>query len=434
MQFKAYPSYRKFDDTVLNTLPETWGNKPFWSVFTKSEIANQINEQLLSVYLDKGVILYSDGGGLVHKPAESLEKYQLVDVNDFVMNNQQAWRGSVGVSSYKGIVSPAYLIFKPKKDLNPQFLKYQLRDKYIIDQFMISSLSVGTIQRQIKNHLLRKIEIPIPSISEQTQIATFLDHETAKIDNLIAKQEKLIELLEEQRKSVISHAVTKGLDPNVPMKDSGIEWLGEIPKHWNISKLRYYLDGIKDGTHGTHVSTIEGKLLLSGKNIKNGKLVINENERKISLEDHQKITANGFPKKGDLLINVVGTIGQSCIYELDTPISFQRSVCFLRANNKLEPNFLQRLLESNLSQNQLKILTNKSTIGGVYMGDLVELIIPIISIKEQKKITDYLDKEIQEIVNCIDKQKQLIEKLKEYRASVISHAVTGKIDIRELVA
>ena len=277
MQFKAYPSYRKFDDTVLNTLPETWGNKPFWSVFTKSEIANQINEQLLSVYLDKGVILYSDGGGLVHKPAESLEKYQLVDVNDFVMNNQQAWRGSVGVSSYKGIVSPAYLIFKPKKDLNPQFLKYQLRDKYIIDQFMISSLSVGTIQRQIKNHLLRKIEIPIPSISEQTQIATFLDHETAKIDNLIAKQEKLIELLEEQRKSVISHAVTKGLDPNVPMKDSGIEWLGEIPKHWNISKLRYYLDGIKDGTHGTHVSTIEGKLLLSGKNIKNGKLVINEN-------------------------------------------------------------------------------------------------------------------------------------------------------------
>ena len=434
MQFKAYPSYRKFDDTVLNTLPETWGNKPFWSVFTKSEIANQINEQLLSVYLDKGVILYSDGGGLVHKPAESLEKYQLVDVNDFVMNNQQAWRGSVGVSSYKGIVSPAYLIFKPKKDLNPQFLKYQLRDKYIIDQFMISSLSVGTIQRQIKNHLLRKIEIPIPSISEQTQIATFLDHETAKIDNLIAKQEKLIELLEEQRKSVISHAVTKGLDPNVPMKDSGIEWLGEIPKHWNISKLRYYLDGIKDGTHGTHVSTIEGKLLLSGKNIKNGKLVITDNERKISLEDHQKITANGFPKKGDLLINVVGTIGQSCIYELDTPISFQRSVCFLRANNKLKPNFLQRILESNLSQNQLKILTNKSTIGGVYMGDLVELIIPVVPIKEQNKITDYLDREIQEIVNCIDKQKLLIEKLKEYRSSIISHAVTGKIDVREFDA
>ena len=133
------------------------------------------------------------------------------------MNNQQAWRGSVGVSSYKGIVSPAYLIFKPKKDLNPQFLKYQLRDKYIIDQFMISSLSVGTIQRQIKNHLLRKIEIPIPSISEQTQIATFLDHETAKIDNLIAKQEKIIELLEEQRKSVISHAVTKGLVRYSPM-------------------------------------------------------------------------------------------------------------------------------------------------------------------------------------------------------------------------
>ena len=124
----------------------------------------------------------------------------------------------------------------------------------------------------------------------------------------------------------------------------------------------------------------------------------------------------------------------NCGVFTDTPISFQRSVCFLRANNKLKPNFLQRILESNLSQNQLKILTNKSTIGGVYMGDLVELIIPVVPIKEQNKITDYLDREIQEIVNCIDKQKLLIEKLIEYRSSIISHAVTGKIDVREFDA
>ena len=435
MEFKQYPSYKNSGVEWLGDVPDEWDIYPFWHLFNRKEITNKTQEQLLSVYLDRGVILHSEGGGMVHKPADNLEKYQLVEVNDFVMNNQQAWRGSVGVSPYKGIVSPAYLIFSfNKKICAPKFFKYFLRDKGVVDQFMIASMSVGTIQRQVKWHLLKTIQLSIPSLIEQNTIANFLDTETARIDNLISKQEKLIELLEEQRKSIISHAVTKGLNPNAPMKDSGVEWLGQVPEHWNISKLRYYLDGIKDGTHGTHVSTTEGQLLLSGKNIKNGKLVITDNERKISLEDHQKITANGFPKKGDLLINVVGTIGQSCIYELDTPISFQRSVCFLRANNKLKPNFLQRILESNLSQNQLKILTNKSTIGGVYMGDLVELIIPVVPIKEQNKITDYLDREIQEIVNCIDKQKLLIEKLKEYRSSIISHAVTGKIDVREFDA
>jgi type I restriction enzyme, S subunit len=94
MEFQQYPSYKKFNDGVLNSLPQSWNNKPFWAVFKKSEITNKVNEQLLSVYLDRGVILYSDGGGLVHKPAESLEKYQLVHVDDFVMNNQQAWRGA----------------------------------------------------------------------------------------------------------------------------------------------------------------------------------------------------------------------------------------------------------------------------------------------------------------------------------------------------
>ena len=148
---------------------------------------------MLSVYLDRGVILHSEGGGMVHKPAENLEKYQLVEVNDFVMNNQQAWRGSVGVSPHQGIVSPAYLIFKPNKELNPQFSKYQLRDKYIIDQFMISSLSVGTIQRQIKNHLLRVIQVPTPPLNDQQKIVSFLDTETTRIDKLISKQEKLIQ-------------------------------------------------------------------------------------------------------------------------------------------------------------------------------------------------------------------------------------------------
>ena len=436
MQFKAYPSYRKFDDTVLNTLPETWGNKPFWSVFTKSEIANQINEQLLSVYLDKGVILYSDGGGLVHKPAESLEKYQLVDVNDFVMNNQQAWRGSVGVSSYKGIVSPAYLIFKPKKDLNPQFLKYQLRDKYIIDQFMISSLSVGTIQRQIKNHLLRKIEIPIPSISEQTQIATFLDHETAKIDNLIAKQEKLIELLEEQRKSVISHAVTKGLDPNVPMKDSGIEWLGEIPKHWKILKFNRVVNKIADIDHYMPDSVDNGyPYLMTGDLQDKISSVDFSNCKKVSDVDYIHLSKKVKNEKGDLILARYATIGTVSYVDIKKDFLVSYSCVTIKPNvNIVNGEFLYFYIKSQTFSNFCRNYINTNTQGNLGIDSLKRVSLLLPSLTEQSDIVNLIKSENLKFDNLIAKQKDLIEKLKEYRASVISHAVTGKIDIRGLVA
>ena len=215
MQFKQYPSYKNSGVEWLGDVPDEWDIYPFWHLFNRKEITNKSQEQLLSVYLDRGVILHSEGGGMVHKPADNLEKYQLVEVNDFVMNNQQAWRGSVGVSPYKGIVSPAYLIFSfNKKICAPKFFKYFLRDKGVVDQFMIASMSVGTIQRQVKWHLLKTIQLSIPSLIEQNTIANFLDTETARIDNLISKQEKLIELLEVQRKSVITEAGTKGLNPN----------------------------------------------------------------------------------------------------------------------------------------------------------------------------------------------------------------------------
>ncbi|MBF4454948.1 restriction endonuclease subunit S [Acinetobacter sp. SK-43] len=435
MEFKQYPSYKNSGVEWLGDVPE------HWQIVRTKDIFNHRKEEALED--DEIVTAFRDGQVTLRKNrrtdgfTNSIKEhgYQHINSGDLVIHEMDAFAGAIGVSDSSGKSTPVYSVcYAKNENINHHFYSHFFRT--MAKTGFINSLAKGIRVRstEFRWNESRNVYLALPPQIDQQKIVSFLNTETTRIDNLIAKQEKLIELLEEQRKSIISHAVTKGLDPNVPMKDSGVEWLGNVPEHWNISKLRYYLDGIKDGTHGTHVSTTEGELLLSGKNIKNGKLVINDNERKISLEDHQKITANGFPKKGDLLINVVGTIGQSCIYELDTPISFQRSVCFLRANNKLEPNFLQRILESNLSQNQLKILTNKSTIGGVYMGDLVELIIPVVPIKEQNKITDYLDKEIQQIVNCIDKQKLLIEKLKEYRASVISHAVTGKIDIRELVA
>lgn len=206
--------HRLIADAIHATAPRAnWASVPFWTIATAKSISGVTDEGLLSVYLDRGVIPYSEGGGLVHKPAESLEKYQLVEPGDFVMNNQQAWRGSVGVSAHRGIVSPAYLIFElDGTKIVPVFANYAFRSKPYVEQFMLASMSVGDIQRQIKWHLLRRVPVSLPPLEEQRAIAARLDREKARIDLLIAKTERSIELLKEHRSALITAAVTGKID------------------------------------------------------------------------------------------------------------------------------------------------------------------------------------------------------------------------------
>jgi type I restriction enzyme S subunit len=190
-----------------------WRKLPFWAVAKAKSISGCTDEGLLSVYLDRGVIPYSEGGGLVHKPAESLEKYQLVEPGDLVMNNQQAWRGSLGVSIYRGIVSPAYLVLElDQTNLHPTFANYMFRARPYVEKFMLASMSVGDIQRQIKWPHLRIVPVVVPDVDEQERLAAKLDSEGVRINGLITKTERSIELLKEKRSALITAAVTGKID------------------------------------------------------------------------------------------------------------------------------------------------------------------------------------------------------------------------------
>lgn len=192
---------------------EGWNRFPFWSVAKSKSISGRPDEGLLSVYLDRGVIPYSEGGGLVHKPAESLEKYQLVEPGDLVMNNQQAWRGSLGVSLHRGIVSPAYLVLKlDREKIDPTFANYMFRARPYVEKFMLASMSVGDIQRQIKWPHLRIVPVVVPSVTEQREIAERLDSEEKRIDDLITLTKRSIDLLREKRAALITAAVTGKID------------------------------------------------------------------------------------------------------------------------------------------------------------------------------------------------------------------------------
>lgn len=213
-EFIELLSERMVSSVVNTTRPRAqWSNRPFWTLVKPKSISGQIHEDLLSVYLDRGVIPYSEGGGLVHKPAESLEKYQLVEPGDLVMNNQQAWRGSLGVSNHRGIVSPAYLIFElDREQIDPAFANYAFRSRPYVDQFMLASMSVGDIQRQIKWPHLRRVMVSLPPLSEQKQIVEELDRSLFRLEGLIARTRMSVTYLQEKRTALITAAVTGKID------------------------------------------------------------------------------------------------------------------------------------------------------------------------------------------------------------------------------
>ena len=226
---KPYPTYRPSDVEWLGEIPEHWRLQPLWTMFRRSKRTGHEKCELLSVYRDYGVVPKSSRDDNFNKPSEDLSTYQLVQHSDLVINKMKAWQGSIAISEHLGIVSPAYHVYVGDHCNDDRYLHHLFRSGPYVAAYQRISKGIRTNQWDLEPEEFSRIEILLPPLAEQHAIAAFLDRETAEIDSLVAKKERLIELLQEKRTALISRAVTKGLDPDVPMKDSGIEWLGEIP-------------------------------------------------------------------------------------------------------------------------------------------------------------------------------------------------------------
>lgn len=213
------------------------------------------------------------------------------------------------------------------------------------------------------------------------------------------------------------------------MKPSGIDWIGNIPLNWNAKKVKYVISDIKDGTHGTFDRVESGELLLSAKNVFNDGIRIGENESEISISDYKSIISNGFPKRNDILLCCVGTIGRCCVYEYDQSIAFQRSVAFLRPLQQTNARYLKYALQSDSTLVQEQLLINKSAQDGLYMGSVRELIIPYPNSKsEQQSIADFLDKECARIDSIAADLEKQITLLQQYKKNLITETVTKGLD------
>lgn len=429
MQFKEYPSYKASGVEWLGDVPEHWNLKRFGYLFDENKKKNIGLKETNVLSLSYGNIKeknIDDNKGLL---PESFETYQIIEPNNIVFrftdlqNDKRSLRSAI--SKYHGIITSAYIAVKTKQ--NADFYNYLFRAYDL--QKVFYSMGEG-MRQSLKMDELNKMPVVLPNKDEQKRIVAFLDTETARIDTLIAKQEKLIELLEEQRKSIISHAVTKGLNPNAPMKDSGVEWLGDVPEHWEVKKIKR-ISPVNRGASPRPINDLKyfddngeyAWVRISDVTRSNGFL----------FETEQRLSSLGasFSVKLEpesLFLSIAATVGKPCITKIKTCIH-DGFVYFPKLNKHRD--LLFNIFESKICFVGLGKLGTQLNLNSETVEDIYVAIPPE---SEEKAILGYIQTETTRIDNLISKQKSLIEKLKEYRASIISHAVTGKIDVREFGA
>ncbi len=423
MKYKAYSSYKDSGVEWLGEIPEHWEVKPFWTLYTRIKRTNHINEELLSVYRDYGVIPKSSRDDNDNKPSEDLSPYQLVEIGDIALNKMKAWQGSLGVSSFKGIVSPAYFVFKPTHTEYFQYLHYLLRSPQYIVGYLSLSKGIRVNQWDLDPQYHSRMGVLLPSIQEQQQIATYLDKATTKIDTLIAKQEKLIELLKEKRQAVISHAVTKGLNPDVAMKDSGVEWLGEIPEHWELTRAKFVSNIFIPQRNKPTLNESSGIYWLTMDDMRFPN--INKTSLLVNTESVLK-AGSKILKKGSVIASCVGNFGIASINEVNVIINQQLQAYIPFKINKY---FLR--LYITISSMYYESIGTAATLIYVNREGFENLPIILPPLKEQKNILNHLNKTTNKIDNLTKKSIKSITLLKEKRTALISAAVTGKIDVRD---
>jgi len=287
---------------------------------------------------------------------------------------------------------------------------------------------------QLTQSSLYNFQVAFPPLPEQQAIADFLDRKTTQIDTLIEKKQRQIELLQEQRTALINQAVTKGLDPTVPMKDSGIEWYGKIPEHWQLKRLGWITSLITDIDHKMPSAIEEGIPFLSAKDLLNdGTLNFEVNVKKISEEDFQKLSRKVQPRRNDIIYSRIGArLGKARLVETDVRFLVSYSCCVVRVIEGMAlPEYVCFILDSELVLTEAKARTVGIGVPDLGLGEIARFPIPVPPKDEQKQILDYLREQVGKIRLAEEKVATEIGLLQEYRTALISAAVTGKIDVRE---
>ncbi len=432
-EFKPYPKYKDSGVEWLGEVPEHWRVMPF---FTQAQERKEPNKGMLEnnlLSLSYGSIVPKDINTDEGLLPESFESYQIVHPDDIVFrltdlqNDKRSLRSAI--CKELGIITSAYLVVRTQ-GLDSNYLNYLMRSYDVMKVFYSMG---GGMRQSIKFDNIKRLPLVVPITLEQFAITSFLDQETSRIDTLISEKERLISLLQEYRQALISHAVTKGLDPKVKMKDSGVEWLGEVPEHWEVKRLKHIAD-VRLSNVDKH--TVEGQKVVRLCNY----LDVYNNRHITSMIDFMSATASDEQierlslQKDDVIITKdsedPSDIGIPALVEEDIfGLVCGYHLAILRPT-VADGKFLHYLLQSIFVRSTFEVEATGMTRYALGKYSIENLTFALPHQSEQKSIASFLHQETSRIDDLISGAKSFIELLKEYQSALITTAVTGKIDIR----
>jgi type I restriction enzyme, S subunit len=437
VSLSPHQSYKVSGVEWLGKIPGHWRVIRLGSLFREVADAGEEGLPILSVSIHHGVSDREfEEEELDRKVTRSddVTKYKKVRSKDLVYNMMRAWQGGFGTVAVEGLVSPAYVVARPCANFSTKFVEHLLRTPNAVEEMRRRSHGVTDFRLRLYWEEFKSIRIAMPDREEQNAVNAFLDRETRKIDALVAEQEKLIGLLNEKRQAVISHAVTKGLDPSVPMKDSGIEWLGEVPAHWDRAQLGRLCRQVSDGPHFSPNYVDEGVLFLSARNIKVDGWSL-EDAKYVSEDDYQEFCKRVVPEKGDILYTKGGTTGIARVVDLEERFQVWVHVAVLKIfTGQVLPDFLSYALNSAGCYEQSQLHTRGATNQDLGLTRMTKIWLALPPLIEQRAIVQALNRETVGLDALINEARRAIDLLKEHRSALISAAVTGKIDVRGLAA
>ncbi|HNR85948.1 MAG TPA: restriction endonuclease subunit S [Taishania sp.] len=414
---KKYDSYKDSGIEWIGKIPSHWESWKISHAFdrigsgTTPESGNpEYHENGTVNWLNTGDlndgILFECNKKITEKALEDYSSLKLFPSGSLVIAMYGATIGKTALLEFETTTNQACCVFCESDIIKLRFLQYW----FVGNKEHIINLAIGGGQPNISQNILKDVRVPCPKFEEQTAIANFLDHKTAQIDDLIAKKERLIALLEEERTATINQAVTKGLDPTVPMKDSGIEWLGEIPKHWEVKRMKYLCE-ITTGSKDTENREDDGLYPFF-----------------VRSQTIERISSYSFD--GEAILTAGDGVGVCKVWHyVNEKFDFHQRVYMLCNFQHVLGKYLFYYLKENFGKEVMK-LSAKSTVDSLRRPMFQNFMVCFGSIEEQNQIVLKIEKEEKRISSILTKTLQEIELLKEYKTALISEVVTGKVDVR----
>ncbi|MGB0833339.1 MAG: restriction endonuclease subunit S [Psychrobium sp.] len=438
-RYTAYSEYKKSNFEWLGVIPKHWEvvySK--WLFDDRNNKATQ-SDEMLTASQKYGVIPQKLFMKLEQQKVVQVQKghdiLKQVKENDFVIS-MRSFQGGIEFCGYDGAVSSAYVPLVPQGDLSLLYFKYLFKSKQYI-QALQSTTNLVRDGQALRYSNFLQVKLPLPSKTEANKIGLFLDCETAKIDSLITKQEKLIELLNEKRQAVISYAVTRGLNADVPMKDSGVEWLGNIPKHWGVSKLRF-ISSFGRGLSITKANLQERGIPCVSYGEVHSKFGFEVDPAKHNLkfvdESYLVSSPASLLSKGDFVFadtseDIDGSGNFTQLTSNDMVFAGYHTVV-VRPFGENYYRFLAYMFDSPVYRTQVRNGVKGVKVFSVTQAILKNTNVWLPPFDEQKEIANELDQKTKNIDKLIAKQQEAILLMKERKTALISAAVTGKIDVR----